>query len=98
MDKTALVGDSAIASHKDVISDRLSENLDLEHVGNDLLRLAINVWVHKRDVIVACDDVTERREPLLYYLDRDGVRQRVPEVLELLVGGGRWDKQAMTVA
>ena len=48
---------SAITSHEDVICDRLPEDFDLQHVGNDLLGFAINVWVYEGDIVVARDDV-----------------------------------------
>ena len=98
MDKPALVRDGAIAAAEDVIGDRLSEDLDLEHVGDDLLRLAVDVWMHECDVVVARDDVPERGQPLFHPLDGHGVREGVAQVLELLVGRCRWDKEAMSVS
>lgn len=97
MYKPALVRDRAIAAHQDVIGDGLSEDLDLEDIGDDLLGLAVDVWVDEGDVVVARDDVSERGESLFYPLDRDGVWQRVSQVLELLVRCRRWDKQAVAV-
>ena len=54
--------------------------------------------MHQRDVVIARDDVPERAQPLLDALDRDGGGQRIPEVLELLVGGGGGDQEAVAVA
>lgn len=45
----------------------------------------VEVRVDQRYVVVAGDDVSERRQPLLHPLDADGVRQTVPDVLQLLV-------------
>lgn len=98
VDETALVRDRAIAAHEDVIGDGLSEDLDLEHVGDDLLGLAVDVRVDERDVVVACDDVAERGEPLFYALDRDCVGEGVAEVLELLVGGRRRYEETVSVS
>ena len=75
MYETALVRDCAVAPDEDVVGDGLSEDLDFEHVGDDLLCLAVDVWVHERDVVVACDDVSEGGQSLFDALDRDGVRQ-----------------------
>jgi len=55
-----MVRDGTITSHKDIIGDRLSEHFDLQDVGNDLLRFAIEVWMHEGDVVVTRDDVSER--------------------------------------
>jgi len=59
--ESSLVRYSAITSHEDIIGDRLSEDLDLQHVGDDLLGLAINVRVHEGDIVVTRDDVPEGR-------------------------------------
>lgn len=77
MDETALIGDRAVAADEDVVADGLAEDLDLEHVGDDLLGLAVDVRVDECDVVVACDDVAERGEPLLDALYGDGVGERV---------------------
>ena len=62
MDKSTLICDCTIRADEDVIRDRLAEDLDLEDVRDDLLRLTINVRVHQRDVVITGDHVTERRE------------------------------------
>ena len=49
---------SAIASHEDVIGDCLPEDFDLEHIGDDLLGFAVNVWVYEGDIVVTRDDVS----------------------------------------
>ena len=59
VDEAALVGDGAIRADEDVVGDGLAEDLDLEDVRDDLLRLAVDVGVHERDVVVACDHVAE---------------------------------------
>jgi hypothetical protein len=37
----------------------LPENLNAEHIGNDLLGLALDIGVHKRNMVVAADDVAQ---------------------------------------
>jgi len=85
MDETTLICYCTIGADEDVVRDRLAEDFDLEDVRDDFLRLAINVWVHERDVIVAGDDVTERRESFFDALKRNGVREGVAQVLQFLV-------------
>lgn len=63
-----------------------------------LLGLALNVRVDERDVVVAADDVAQRRQPLLYPLDLDLVGDRVAQVLQFLVGRRGRDEQAFAVA
>jgi hypothetical protein len=49
-----------IRSRKHIIRDRLPEHLDAEDVGDYFLGLALDVWVHEGDVVVAADYVAER--------------------------------------
>jgi hypothetical protein len=60
MYEPALVCYGAAAAHEDVVGDRLPENLDFKHIGDDLLRLTIDVGVHEGDIVIACNDVPER--------------------------------------
>ena len=94
----ALVREAAVRADEHVVGDRLSEDLDLEHVCDDLLGLAVNVGVDERDIVVARDDVAQGREALLDPLHGDGVGERVAQVLELLVGRRARHEQAMPVA
>lgn len=54
--------------------------------------------MHERDVIIAADDVAQRRQALLDTLYLDRVRERVAQVLQLLVRRRRGDEQAFAVA
>jgi len=83
--KPPLVCDSTITSHKDIVGDRLSEDFDLQDVSNDFLCFAIDVWMYEGDVVVACDDVSERRQSLLYPLNGDGIWKGVSKMLKFLV-------------
>jgi hypothetical protein len=98
VDEAALVGEGAVAADEDVGRDRLPEDLDLEDVGDDLLGLAVDVRVDEGDIVVARDDVAEGRQPLLDPLDRDRRRERVADVLELLVGARRREEETVPVA
>ena len=60
MYKAALIRDSAIRPDEHIVRDRLTENLDLQNVGDNLLRLAVDVRVHECDIVVACDHVAKR--------------------------------------
>lgn len=98
VDEAALVRERAVRADKNVGRDRLPENLDLEDVGNDLLSLAVDVRVDKRDVVVAGDDVAKGREPLLDPLDRDRGREGVADVLQFLVGARRGEEETVPIA
>ena len=71
MNESPLVRDGAITSNEDIVGDRLSEDFDLQHVGDDLLGFAIDVWVYKGDVVITRDDVPEGGQSLFYPLDGD---------------------------
>ena len=85
MDKTTLICDCTIRADEDVVRDRLAEDLDLQDVRDNFFRLAINVWMHQRNMIVACNDVSKRREPFFNALEGNSVREGVPQVLQFLV-------------
>lgn len=77
MNKTTLISDCTVRTDKDVVSNRLAEDFDFEDVGDDLLRLAVNVGVHQCDMVVASDHVSERRQSLLDTLKGNGIRECV---------------------
>jgi negative regulator of replication initiation len=95
--EAALVRQRHVAADEHVVGHRLAEDLDAEHVGDDLLRLALQVRVDEGDVVVGDDDVAERREALLDALYADLVRQAVAEVLQFLVRRCRRDEEAFAV-
>jgi len=68
--QTTLVAQSTVRAHKDVIGNGLTENLDLEDIGNNLLRLPVDIGVHQRNVIIAGNDIAQGRETLLHTLNR----------------------------
>ena len=59
MNESTLITQTTITSDQDVIGDRLTEDFDLEDVGNDLFGFPINVGVDEGYVIITGDDVTE---------------------------------------
>jgi hypothetical protein len=98
MHEAALVRDRTITADEGVVGDGLAKDLDLEHVCDDLLCLAIDVGVHECDVVVGGDNVAESGETLLDALDGDCVWEGIAEVLEFLVGGRRGDEEAVSVS
>lgn len=52
----------------------------------------------QRDVVIAGDDVTERRQPLLHSLDPHGVWEAVSDVLQLLVCRVVGNQEAVTIS
>jgi hypothetical protein len=95
---TALVAEAHVAASQHIVGDCLAEDLDAQHVGDDLFRLALQIGVHERDVVVGADDVSERGKSLLDSLDLHAVRDAVAQVLQLLVRGRGGHQQAFAVA
>ena len=75
MDKATVVGQSAIAADKWLTCDSRLESLDAEHVVDDLFRHKVDIWVHKSDMVIAGNDITQSRESLFNSLDAHSVRQ-----------------------
>jgi hypothetical protein len=71
----ALVAQNGVRADEVLIGDVTSENFDLENVVDDLLGFLVDVGVDESHVVVACDDVAQRRQTLLDALDYDGVRE-----------------------
>jgi hypothetical protein len=97
VNERTLVGKAAVRSDQDVIGDRLTEDLNLQHISDDLLRLPVDVGVYQRDKVVAGDDVSEGGETLLDPLDCDAFGEGVAEVLEFLVGRSGGDEETVAV-
>jgi hypothetical protein len=95
---THLVRQRTVRSNKHIRRNRLPEHLDLERVGDNLLCLAVNVGVDEGDIVVAGNDVAEGREALLDTLDGNRGRERVAEVLQLLVGRCGGHEEAVAVS
>jgi hypothetical protein len=87
-----------VGAREDVGGDGLAEDLDAERVGDDLFRLALEVGVDERDVVVAADDVAKRRQALFDALDRHGRGEGVSQVLKFLVRRGGGNEEAFAVA
>lgn len=98
MDKTTLVAQGTVGTNKDIVGNGLSEHLHLEHIGNDLFCLTVDIGVAQRNIVVASNDVAQSRQTLLHTLNRHSVGERVSQVLQLLVGRGRGNKEAVAVA
>jgi hypothetical protein len=98
VDKTTLICDCTIRADEDVVRDRLAEDLDLEDVRDNFLRLAVNVRVYQRNVIITSDDVTERRKSFFDTLKRNSVREGVAQVLQFLVRRRRGYEETVAVA
>ncbi len=89
VDESALIREGAVAAHQHVVGHRLPEDLHLEHVGQDLLRLPVQVGVHQGHVVVAGHHVAQGRQALLHALDADAVGEGVADLLELLREEGK---------
>jgi hypothetical protein len=98
MDEAALVAEGHVAAGEDVGGDGLAEDLDAESVGDDLLRFALQVWVHEGDVIVSADDVAEGGEAFFDALDLHARGEGVADVGEFLVRRRGREEEAFAVA
>ena len=83
MNQATLVSKHTITSDERVSSNRLSENLHAQHIGDDLLRFPIQVGVHKSNMVVAGDEVSQRRETLINTTNHDIVGKGITDMLKL---------------
>jgi hypothetical protein len=97
VDNTTGVAQAHVRANKDVVGDCLSENLDTQNIGNDLLGLALQIRVDKGDVVVAANDVAESGKALFDTLDLYIIGDAVAQMLELLVGCAGGDEQTSAV-
>lgn len=74
-----------------------SEDLDSEHVLDDLLCVPVELGVDDRWVVVAGNAVAQSRDSVLDLPDPDGVGKGVPQCEQLLVPDGHRDQQAVLV-
>lgn len=95
---TALVAEAHVAAGEHIVGDCLAEDLHAQHVGDDFFRLALQIRVHERDVVVGADDVSQGRQPLLDPLDFHAVRDAVAQVLQFLIRGRGGHQQAFAVS
>ena len=98
MDDPALVGEGHVRAREHVSRDGLAEDLDTEHVGDELFGLTLEVRVDEGDVVVGAYDVAEGGEALVDALDEHGGGEGGADVGEFLVGGGGGEEEAFAVA
>lgn len=59
MYETTVVADNAVSAYEQVVSDRVSEDLDTESVSDYLFGFLVEVGVNKCHVVVAADAVSK---------------------------------------
>ena len=69
----------------------------LDYCYSHLLGLTLQIRVHDCNVIVAANNIAERREALFDALNFDSVRKRIAQMLQFLVCGGCGDKETIAV-
>jgi len=57
----ALVGQCHVGACEDVIGNSLAEDFNTEDVGDYLLRLPLDIWMHKRHMIITANDIPQGR-------------------------------------
>lgn len=93
MHDAALVRERHVRAGQDVVCDGLAEDFNTQHISDDLLRLALQIGMYERNMVVGADDVAERGQALFDSLDLDAIRDRIAEMLQFLVGGrGRYEQ------
>mmetsp|Transcript_46829 Transcript_46829/g.141855 ORF Transcript_46829/g.141855 Transcript_46829/m.141855 type:complete len:304 (-) Transcript_46829:106-1017(-) len=98
MDHSPLIGELRVRSDQSLTGDGLTEHLHSQYVRDDVLSLSINVGMDEGDVIVAGDDVPQRRQPLLDALNDDAVGERIPEMSQFLIGRRVGDDETAAIA
>jgi len=98
MHNSPLITQCHITPHQDIIRDSLPKHFYLQCICDDFLRLPLQIRVYERHVVIAADDVSERGQPFFYTLDLYRRGEGVTQMLQLLVGGGCWDEEAVSVA
>ena len=97
MHQAAFVREEAVAANKWLASDGSLEGFHAEHVLHDLLSHLVDLGVQQRYVVVAGDDISERRESFFDPLDADGVGEGVADHLKFHVGRDAGHEQALRV-
>jgi len=97
VDDTTGVAQAHVRANKDIVGNRLSEYLDTQNIGNNLLGLALQIGVDEGDVVVAANDVAESGKTLLDTLNLYIIGDAVAQMLELLIGCAGGDEQASAV-
>ncbi len=64
MYQAAAVAEGAVAAHEHVAADGLSEHLNAQHVGKNLLCFPVKVGVDERHVVVGGDAVAQSAQAL----------------------------------
>ena len=77
MDHATVVAELAVTPHEGLAAHDLTEDLHPEDVAYYVLGLAIDVRMYERNVIIASDDVPERRQALLDPLHHDAVGEGI---------------------
>jgi hypothetical protein len=59
MHDTALIAQCHVAPRQHIIRNRLPEDLNAQHISYYLLRLALDIGMHKGNVVITAYDVAE---------------------------------------
>lgn len=62
------------------------------------LGLTLDIRMHKGDMVIAANDISQCRETLFYPLDLDVVGKGIPQMLQFLVCGCCGDEEAIAVS
>lgn len=98
MEESSLIVESAVASNQRVLSDGSPKSLHSQHVSDNFLVLLLELGVDEGHVIITGDAVAEGTHSVVQLSDPNILGQRVPQLLELLVGDGAGHQKTVLVA
>ena len=98
MNKSSLVAEHAVGANKCISSNSRPVGLHTQNVGDNLLRILVQLRMEQCHMVIACDDISEGGKSLLDSLDFDRVREHVPEALQLHIGAGHGHEEALAIS
>jgi hypothetical protein len=96
--QSTLITQRTVTPHEDIPRNSLSKNLDTKNIPNNLLRLTFNVGVDQSDIVIARNDIAQRRQPFLNTLNFNRLGDGVSQVKEFLICRWRGDKQSSSIS
>ena len=98
MNDAALIGEQRVAADENAIGNGLPKALDVQCIREDLFGFLVQIGMDESDVIVAGNDIAQRRQTLFAPSEANVVRQRITNVLQFLIRGRRRNEKAMAIA
>jgi len=78
--QSPLITKCTITSNKGIPSYCLSKYFYTEYITNNLLRLSFDIRMHKSDIVITCDNISQRRQSFFNSLYFDTARNRISKM------------------